>query len=161
LSDILNAALRLLSYRPRSESELRKRLSKTFAIHLVDDAIDQLKSQGLIDDVAFATFWSRNRQKYRPKGAATVRWELLNMGVSGETIQSTLEDFDEGSAARLAVIRVAERLVTQGQKVFERKVGGHLRRRGFASATVRGTVEQLWRELSDPSDSNISTQHYD
>ena len=47
------AALRLLSYRPRSEAELRGRLSRRFPSHTVDGVLRSLKRQSLVDDQAF------------------------------------------------------------------------------------------------------------
>ena len=67
-TSIVDAALRLLSYRPRSETEIRQRLSRKFPHHLVDGAIDHLKNQGLINDSAFSSFWLQSRERNRPRG---------------------------------------------------------------------------------------------
>jgi len=53
-----NAALHYLSYRPRSEPELRERLKRRgFNGESVETVIARLKEQKLVDDIAFAEFW--------------------------------------------------------------------------------------------------------
>src|SRR5437667_6681379 len=48
-------AFRLLSFRKRSEHELRARLrDEEFSPRSIDDVVEQLRSFGLIDDKAFA-----------------------------------------------------------------------------------------------------------
>ena len=160
-TSIVDAALRLLSYRPRSETEIRQRLSRKFPHHLVDGAIDHLKNQGLINDSAFSSFWLQSRERNRPRGASTIRWELLRMGVATETVEAALEGFDEEQAALRAGNKVAKRFTHGGPKDFRRKLTAHLRRRGFGSGIVRNTVEHLWEELFNPVHGDIATEGHD
>ena len=46
----MGRALNLISYRQRSESEMRRRLSEHHSEDVIDLTIDRLKEQGLIDD---------------------------------------------------------------------------------------------------------------
>ena len=63
-----DAASRLLSYRPRSESELRERLfRRRFDADSVARVLAKLKEQGLVDDAAFARFWRDNRTEFSPR----------------------------------------------------------------------------------------------
>ena len=57
----LGAALRLLSYRPRSEVEMRQRLSLRFEAETVDRVVSHLKERQTLDDATFARFWKENR----------------------------------------------------------------------------------------------------
>jgi len=67
----LNAAARYLGYRPRSEAELRERLhQRGFGDDNINAVLELLKEQGLIDDVAFARFWSDSRKSFNPRS----RW---------------------------------------------------------------------------------------
>ena len=99
MDDALDAALRFLSYRPRSEAEVRRRLARRFPGPSVDNAIATLREQGLLDDAAFAQFWRQNRERSRPKGASAMKWELLRMGVSREVADDALEGLDEDENA--------------------------------------------------------------
>ena len=99
MDDALDAALRFLSYRPRSEAEVRRRLSRRFSHSSVDNAIATLREQGLLDDAAFAQFWHQSRERNRPKGISAMRWELLRMGVSRDVADDALEGTDEDESA--------------------------------------------------------------
>ena len=64
----LNAAFRYLSYRPRSEAELRERLKRRgFEADSMEAVLTRLREQGLVDDLAFAQFWKDNRETFRPR----------------------------------------------------------------------------------------------
>jgi regulatory protein len=68
-----NAALRLLSYRSRSEKEVQRRLAGRFTQDAVDRTLSDLRSQGLLDDAAFAKEWREQRERFRPRGPAVIR----------------------------------------------------------------------------------------
>lgn len=147
---VLNAALRILSSRPRSEAEMRRRLSGRFPHDLVEQAISVLVGRGLLDDVAFARFWCWNREKHRPKGASAIRWELLRLGVPREIVEEAVGELDEEDGAYREGSRVLKRLGGLDQKSFRRKLGAHLQRRGFEVSTVNKVVQRLLQESSDP-----------
>ena len=148
--DVRDAALRFLSYRPRSEAEVRRRLSRRFPASLIEGAIADLKTQGLLDDAAFARLWRESREERRPRGASAIRWELLRMGVSREVAEEALEGLDEEEAAHRAGTGLLRRLGRTEYGAFREKLAAHLRQRGFGAETIRRTVERLWEELSDP-----------
>ncbi|MEA3377684.1 MAG: RecX family transcriptional regulator, partial [Chloroflexota bacterium] len=62
-------ALNYLSYRPRSEAEVRRSLGKKDVEEAVIDAvIGRLKRAGLLDDREFAKYWVDNRARFNPRG---------------------------------------------------------------------------------------------
>ena len=64
----LESAVRLLSYRPRSERELSDRLGrKGFARPAIDAALERLRELGYVDDAAFARSWTESRQARLPR----------------------------------------------------------------------------------------------
>ncbi|HOH91764.1 MAG TPA: RecX family transcriptional regulator [Anaerolineaceae bacterium] len=78
-----NRALRYLSYRARSEAEMRKYLSdKGFSDHVSQTVIDRLKDERLINDPRFAQDWIDNRVSFRPRSQTQLRFELRNKGLS-------------------------------------------------------------------------------
>ena len=145
-----NAALRLLSYRARSEEEVRRRLRGRFTGEAIDRTLSALRRQGLLDDAAFAREWRDQREKFRPRGPNVIRQELLRLGVDREVIKDALSDFDASANAYQAGSRYAAKLPTQDAGAFRRKLGGFLHRRGFEGEVLGETVERLWRELFDP-----------
>ena len=52
-----NTALRLLTHRPRSEAEVRRRLQERFTNEIIDRTLSDLRRQGLLDDAVFAREW--------------------------------------------------------------------------------------------------------
>ena len=144
-----NAALRLLTYRARSEKEIRQRLQGRFTQEGIDRTITALLRQGLLDDAAFARQWREQREKFRPRGPAVIRRELQKLGVDTEVIQEALSDFDSAANAYQAGSKYAAKLSVADGGAFRRKLGGFLYRRGFEGDVCGQTVERLWRELSD------------
>ncbi|MCI0801320.1 MAG: RecX family transcriptional regulator, partial [Chloroflexi bacterium] len=68
-----NAALRLLSYRSRSEKEVERRLRGRFTEDAIVQTLSDLSRQGLLDDAAFAKEWRERRERFRPRGPAVIR----------------------------------------------------------------------------------------
>ena len=142
-------ALRFLSYRPRSRAELERYLrDKEVAPEVIDTVISQLEAAGYVDDAAFAEFWVRNREDFRPKSVWVLRGELRNKGISDEVIDQAVESIDEEESAYKAAQSQAYRLANQEYQVFRRRLGGFLQRRGFNYSVVKQVVERLWSECS-------------
>ena len=155
MDDVLEAALKFLSLRPRSEAEVRRRLCRRFPLAEVEVAVAALIERGLLDDVAFSRFWRESRERHRPRGISAVRWELLRMGVSREAAQEALEGLDEEAGAYRAATGIIRRLDRADYNSFRKILVGHLQRRGFGSEVVRKTIARLWRELPDSGDGGV------
>ena len=146
-------ALRLISYRPRSEREIRIRLARKGQPEEVQDAvIKQLRSEGLTDDAAFARMWIENRMEFRPRGAWALRAELTGKGVAREQIDMALEDFDEDEAARRAARQGARRYTHLSPDLFRRRLSAYLSRRGFSYQICAPLVAQHLAELEPESE---------
>jgi len=88
-------ALRLLSYRPRSIREIKKRLTKTNAdTNTINRVINNLIEQNLLNDQEFARWWVDQRVKFRPRGNYALTQELVQKGLDREIIDSVLLSFD-------------------------------------------------------------------
>ncbi len=136
-------ALRLLSHRPRTERELRMRYArKELPERTQEAALDRLKSEGLVDDAAFAQLWIENRMEFRPRGAWALRSELGAKGVERELIEIALEDFDEEEAARRAAHEGARRYTHLSPDLFRRRLSAYLSRRGFTYQLISPLVTQ-------------------
>src|SRR5271157_481574 len=81
----MNIAYRFLSYRPRSEAEMKERLRRRgLDGSKIEIIINKLKEQKLLDDTAFAQFWKENRDTFRPRSQRLTRMELKKKGVADE-----------------------------------------------------------------------------
>lgn len=146
----LNAALHYLSYRPRSEFELRERLGRrNFDGDSVEEVLARLKERGLVDDTEFAQFWRDNRQAFSPRSSSLTRLELRRKGVAEEIIGQVVSTVSDGESAYRAALGKARRLPVSDYQSFRRRLGEYLRRRGFSYGVINNTVEQLWREMRE------------
>jgi len=147
LQRCLNAAIRYLGYRPRSESEMRQRLQRHgFDIDCTEKALAQLKEQGLVDDSAFARFWKENRESFSPRSQWLTRLELQRKGLDGSTIEPVVGEVDDSDSAYRAALSKARRLSPSEYQDFRRRLGEYLRRRGFGYDVIKDTVERVWKE---------------
>jgi regulatory protein len=151
----LNIAYRFLSYRPRSEAEMKDRLHRRgIEDSKIEIIINKLKEQHLLDDTAFAQFWKENRDTFRPRSQRVTRLELKKKGVADEIIKEVTDESDDTQTAYAAALHKAQRLPTQDYEVFRRRLGDYLRRRGFGYAVINQTVKRIWLELKEQGDSN-------
>ncbi|HJO83200.1 MAG: regulatory protein RecX [SAR202 cluster bacterium] len=149
-------ALCLLAHRPRSESELRTRLNRDFSPETVDGVLATLRDQSLVNDAEFARLWTESRNRQRPRSATALRRELLSKGISQSLADSAVDDVDDEESAHRAGAKFARRLTDADFDSFNRKLAGHLQRRGYGYAQTRQTVSALWDELHSDDDSSES-----
>jgi regulatory protein len=138
-------ALRMLGYRPRRRLEIERRLrQKDYSAEAIDAAIERLIANQHLNDAAFAQSWLDNRERFRPRGARALRYELRQKGLESSTINDALTDLDEDALAWAAVEGKIDRWRTLDQSAFRKKVMGFLSRRGFNYATVRTVCQRAW-----------------
>ena len=142
----LNAASHFLSYRPRSEFEVRERLlHQGFDDNTTESVIAKLKEQGLVDDVAFAQFWRDNRDSFSPRSQWLTKLELRKKGITDDLIDQVIDTIDDDSAYRAALSK-ARSLPRSDYQSFRRRLGEFLKRRGFGYGVINHTIERLWSE---------------
>ena len=147
LQRCLNAAVHYLSYRPRSEPELRERLHRRgFDGDSVEAVIAKLKEQGLVDDIAFAQFWKDNRETFSPRSQWLTKLELRRKGVANDIIDQVVDTIDDEDSAYRAAQRKARSLPQSDYQSFRRRLGEHLKRRGFSYGVINNTVNRLWQD---------------
>ncbi len=144
----LEAALCLLSYRPRSERELRIRLArKGFAGGVVRRTLDRLRELGYVNDAEFARFYTETQQAARPRAQRVVRAELRWRGVAQPLAEEATAGIADEEAAYRAASRRARALRELAYPRFRERLGGFLTRRGFSYGVARSIIERCWAEL--------------
>jgi len=142
-----DAALHYLSYRPRSENEVKQRLRRRgFDKKVIEEVISKLKERRLIDDVSFSEYWRSNRLSFSPRSGRLIKLELRQKGVAAETADEVVKDLDDEDYVYEAGLRKAGRLSNSDYDDFRRRLFGHLRRRGFNYEAVNLAVARLWQE---------------
>jgi regulatory protein len=150
LHRVYNAALVLLSYRPRSVAEVRRRLiQKGHDPALLEEVLERLQDQKVLNDEEFARFWVENRQSHRPRGSWALRSELRTKGVESAAIEGVLpQPEEEEPAAYRAARRKAESLRGLDWQTFRQRLGSFLVRRGFGYDVAGPVVKRLWDEVT-------------
>ena len=151
----LEAALRYLSYRPRSEHEVRESLRRRgFGADSVDEVMARLKEQGLVDDAAFARFWKDNREAFSPRSQSLTRLELRQKRVADTIIDRVVDTVDDDESAYKAARDKVQRIPVSDYETFRRRLGGYLKRRGFGYGVISKTVGRMWQELAGDNGNN-------
>src|SRR3989338_4911588 len=122
--------------RPRSESEMRRRLAeKGYELSLIGDIVSELKRLGDIDDTKFARFWMESRMYSNPVGAALLRQELRGKGVGDDIIDATVEARAKAYDDLEVALRMArdkyERFKNLDRTKASKRLYDFLMRRGF------------------------------
>jgi regulatory protein len=137
-----NIAYRYLSYRPRSYSEVEKKLrDQGFGDVTVRTVLSNLIRLGYIDDEKFAEQWAQSRVRLRGLGRRRIEQELRDKGVDRETARRALDDVLtadlEIETARRAAERKLTTMRTLDRETSRRRLAGFLERKGFSFAVIR------------------------
>jgi len=146
----LENAFRYLSYRPRSEVEMRSHFQKKgFDARTLESTMVELRRRGLLDDAAFARFWIENRESFSPRSKAMLRWELSRKGIAAEAVAQATEEIDDEESATRAAVKIAGRLSGADYETFRQRMGTFLKRRGFRYEVAQHTISSLWQGRND------------
>jgi len=148
---LMGAVLRFVSYRPRSEKELRDFCQKTLKRHrttapiVVRQVLTRLRDLGYADDEAFINWWVNQRTSSTPKGKRVIVSELMSKGIDREVIDvyfsETKNRVDEYALAIKAIEKKNNRWSKLPPSEQKKKLYGFLTRRGFDSNTVYRVVD--------------------
>ncbi len=153
----LDVALNFLSYRPRSTSEVRAKLQKRgFDLETQRRVVESLSAKGLLDDSAFAQFWTDNRESFSPRSQRLTRIELRKKGVAKEAIDQAIASIDDADAALRAASARVRSMHWSDRDQFRRRLGGYLERRGFGYAIVQATLERVWKDVGSEEKSHTN-----
>ena len=141
-------ALLFLSYRARSESEIRQNLRKhEMPEEVIEETLARLRQDGLANDGQFAQAWVENRSAFRPRSRRLLAMELRQKGLNDEAVSSALEDVDDEPLAYEAAKKRASRLKDLEWADFRKKLSEFLARRGFSYSVIAPVVTRIWNEI--------------
>ena len=157
---LINKALKFLSFRPRSEKEVRDYLlrkgkigeieksdtEKTQYEKSVEKVVQKLKNLDQINDKEFASWLVEQRKRFRPRGNRLIEAELAQKGIDKDTINEITQEKNQESEEELA-IKAAKKKLPSYKKLnrdeFRIKLGQYLARRGFDWGTIKKVVDTL------------------
>jgi regulatory protein len=160
----LQRALRFLSYRPRSEMEIRRNLEKhALSDDIITNVLERLKANGLVDDQLFARQWVENRNEFRPRGRRALVHELRARGLAPDVIDQALAETgsDEDALAYEAALHYTRKLRPLEWLEFRRKLASFLARRGFAYETANTAIRRVWLESAERANSTLLSKEDD
>jgi regulatory protein len=146
-------ALGLISYRPRSVQEVRRRLQRAGVDEeSIAEVVAGLQQAGLLDDQSFSKAWVESRLEASPRSKRMIAWELRQKGVSDTAIQSALSDVNDDQAAyKLAQRRWPRVAKLEPAAERRRKLTEYLARHGFGFDIIRDVIAQLEQEMGATS----------
>ena len=144
-------ALHFLSFRPRTENEIRRKLKDAgFEEEIADPILQRLRDAGMVSDTEFARNWIESRSTFKPRGRRALTLELRQKGVSEEIIHAALVEMDdESDLAYRAGLRYAKRLTQADWGTFRERLTAFLGRRGFSYGTIAPQVRKIWDEIQN------------
>jgi regulatory protein len=154
---LINASIRFVSFRPRSEHELRayidRKLKKehTTVNAVIEQVVVRMRDLGYLDDRKFARWWVEQRQSFKPKGNRLLQMELRAKGIPQDVITDVLSAPVDGET--VAEHQLAGALVALEKKISvwraypsdvkQKKAYDFLRRRGFDTMTISRVVDAI------------------
>jgi regulatory protein len=143
----LQQALLFLSYRARSESEIRQNLRKhEIPEAVIEQTLEHLRQDGFANDDQFAKAWVENRGTFRPRSRRMLAMELRQKGLGDESVKSALEGVDDEPLAYEAARKRAARYRDLEWNEFRKKLSDFLARRGFSYSVTSAVVNRIWNE---------------
>jgi len=149
-------AMLFLSYRARSEKEIRQNLLKhEIPEEVIEDTLERLRKAGLANDNDFARAWVENRNTFRPRSKKALAIELRQKGLDDEAIQASISNVDEEALAYETGLKRATRFTSLERNEFRKKLSEFLARRGFSYSVIASVASRIWNET------HADTQHYE
>ncbi len=142
---IFAKAINYISIRPRSEYEIRQKLSQNgYEAQRIEKVISRLKDSNLLNDENFSAQWIENRNTFRPRSKRMMAAELRKKKVPENVIQHSLQNSDDLQTAFELAEKYKRKLINCDWKTFRNKLGGYLARKGYDFETINQVTRQIW-----------------
>ena len=172
VGEVLDAAARFLEARPRSEAEVRHKLTGLgYRQALVEGAVARLTELRYLDDEAFARAWLESRDRAKPRGEHALRRELGLKGVDRGLIDGMLGERreaahveaaaagdgasanpDDATAERLLRRRLPSILREPDPRRRRQRAYALLARNGFAPDVCSAVIRRVLADAADVAD---------
>lgn len=153
-------AINFLTYRPRSEKEVRDNLLQKLKLtdkgeeekknfqKSIEKVLEKLKKLKFLNDREFTVWWVEQRTKFKKTSPRIIKSELFKKGIAKEMIAETLAEAEIDSF-QLA-LDAAKKKLSSYQKLtpreFREKMGRFLGSKGFDWEVIKKVVDTLAKE---------------
>ncbi len=149
----MNYALNYLSYRMRSQKEVRDYLlKKEIPEGAFPSIFEKLERYGYVDDLEFAKAFVRTKINAGGKGPFVIGQELKQKGVNKAMTEKALEEYSYEKQVELAQ-SVAEKKANKLKKAssteLKQKVNQELRAKGFDRDIIQEVMDNIELEKGD------------
>ncbi len=144
--------LRLLAASPKSGQELKKKLAgKGFADEIVDQALEQLRTQGILDDTLYAKDLVTRLTLGKSAGRHKIAFELKRHGISKKITDELLETLSNEDETERALEH--SRLKWSGWSKLDpqkrkKRLYDFLIRKGYDFQIAQDVLQKLSKEPS-------------
>ncbi|MBS4209132.1 recombination regulator RecX [Bacillus sp. FJAT-50079] len=149
----LNAAIYFLSFRMRSEAEIRTYLKKKeWEEPVIQAVLHKLNEQKYIDDLEFAAAYVRTQVNGGKKGPGTIKKELKQKGVEDQFIDEALSFYNEEQQIDDAIQlgnKVAKKNSSLAERIVKQKIEQFLLTKGFPFHIISIAMEEVEYEKDD------------
>ncbi len=141
----LQKALHFIAYQPRTEKEIRDKLTHSgFDESVIEAAMAELSEKGYLNDAHFAMNWVESRAASKPRSRRFYSYELKRKGISESIINQAIETAPEdGDLAYALGCKYLKRFAALDEAEFQKKMQGVLARRAFSYDIIKETINQL------------------
>lgn len=138
---VMGKVLNFLSFRPRSEKEIKDRLyqytkDSLASKELIKRCLIYCHDRNLINDLDFAKWFISQRQTHRPRSALKLKSELFAKGISNEIIDAALDELSFNEEDSL----ISELNKTKNQRLSQEKLIARLARLGYKYHDIRKAI---------------------
>jgi regulatory protein len=148
LKTVKSSAIRLITYKLLSEKELfLKLIAKGYDEDVVNIAIEEVKSIGYLNDTIYAQKFVYERIKLKPKSKKALSFELANKGISGDIIETVLNniDYDEDVVIERLLRKKFGKYDLADPKITK-KAYSFLMHRGFDFENIKRVINKIIKE---------------
>ena len=147
-----SSAISYLSYRARTEFEIREKLKRDgFESTIIEAVILRLHELSYIDDNTFVTNFVKNRLHLKGHGPLRLKSDLRKLGISHEQVEIALNAIADSEGIIDRALEQARKRMKRLQKEENRfkqrrKLYSFLLRKGHTSDTAKEVLERLEQE---------------
>ncbi len=148
LSRAKNAAYRLLTIRPRSSAEVKKKLKdKGFDNSVADAVLAELTRLEYVNDRHFAHQWAAARVRLQGFGRHRIERELRQKGIGrdilAEALDSVVSEDTERKTAQEVAHKKLKTLQSVDRETRRRRLAGFLERKGYSYDVIRAILTDM------------------
>lgn len=138
-----NMAFRYLSYRDRTQKEMRDYLNKKeYHQSIVELVIKYLLEKQYLNDERFTQMYIEGKSKNNNYGPKKIKFDLLNKGIDKVLIDEALQDFDEDMEEIIELVnKKYSKLKDADYNKQYNSIGGFLARKGHSYDTIKKVIQ--------------------